>query len=671
MFAGIVAIILPVGLTGGQRDVLSRGLVSNGAKLLDFPSDPGDSGSRLSPSDLLPDGCRLLKNAARSSSKRKHSGGGEERSAGKKGPGSGTVSREATEDGPTPTHVVCDAGAFRAGRVSDHFKRVVSRYSLKDNASEIKVIGSGWLSECLRLDALQPLGAHLLETVTRASSFQRFAAQTDGNGAKEEMGKGEASSAKKAKAKAKVLPAASSAGKKNPWTASVAPPKGKTTPTSQQQQQQQQRQHGVGLGVGAGPGGARGPGEVPKEAVWRDEVQGTGGKWEEPLKGAVLRWVPDTARVSTHILAFDMDETLIKTKSGKRFGDGGGDWQLMYGNIPSALKAWYQRGYKVAIISNQLGVGKGKVDKRSLQLKVEAIVKALKVPVEVYLACQDDYYRKPRPGCWELLSRVNNGSLDVLAEACLYVGDAAGRPKEGTRKKDFSAGDLKLAINVQVPFQTPEQFFMGSTQRLHRDRSLALLGFDPSTLRGGGERSTPPSKNASSLSELENSSGPEMVVLVGPPAAGKSRLCSDRLPGHFRVNQDELSSLARCRKVAKEHLEKGDRVVIDATNPGRQTRSGWIALAREHGATARCIFLETPKEVCFHLNAFRGCNPWSPEKERRKVPDVVIHTWFKALEPVDSKEGFGDVIRVPFTLREFDESQQKERNLLLMHLLPK
>ena len=42
----------------------------------------------------------------------------------------------------------------------------------------------------------------------------------------------------------------------------------------------------------------------------------------------------------------------------------------MYGNIPSALKAWYQRGYKVAIISNQLGVGKGKVDKRSVSCSV-------------------------------------------------------------------------------------------------------------------------------------------------------------------------------------------------------------------------------------------------------------------------------------------------------------
>lgn len=32
----------------------------------------------------------------------------------------------------------------------------------------------------------------------------------------------------------------------------------------------------------------------------------------------------------------------------------------------------------------------------------------------------------------------------------LYVGDGAGRPKEGTHKKDFSDSDLKFALNVGV-----------------------------------------------------------------------------------------------------------------------------------------------------------------------------------------------------------------------------
>lgn len=39
-------------------------------------------------------------------------------------------------------------------------------------------------------------------------------------------------------------------------------------------------------------------------------------RWEELMEGSVLRWVPDKSRVSTHIVAFDMDGTLIKTKSG-------------------------------------------------------------------------------------------------------------------------------------------------------------------------------------------------------------------------------------------------------------------------------------------------------------------------------------------------------------------
>jgi Polynucleotide kinase 3 phosphatase len=61
----------------------------------------------------------------------------------------------------------------------------------------------------------------------------------------------------------------------------------------------------------------------------------------------------------------------------------------------------------------------------------------------------------------------------------MYVGDAAGRPKEGTAKKDFSACDLKLAINARISFATPEQFFSGSKQPRHCDRRRALLGPSP------------------------------------------------------------------------------------------------------------------------------------------------------------------------------------------------
>lgn len=37
------------------------------------------------------------------------------------------------------------------------------------------------------------------------------------------------------------------------------------------------------------------------------------------------------------------------------------------------------------------------VSSSQLQTKVESVVDALMVPVEAYLACEDDYYRKVKP----------------------------------------------------------------------------------------------------------------------------------------------------------------------------------------------------------------------------------------------------------------------------------
>lgn len=42
-----------------------------------------------------------------------------------------------------------------------------------------------------------------------------------------------------------------------------------------------------------------------------------------------------------------------------------------------------------------------------------------------------------------------------------YVGDAAGRPAEGKKKKDFSKSDRLFALNASLNFFTPEEHFLG------------------------------------------------------------------------------------------------------------------------------------------------------------------------------------------------------------------
>lgn len=67
-------------------------------------------------------------------------------------------------------------------------------------------------------------------------------------------------------------------------------------------------------------------------------------------------------------------------------------------------------------------------------------------------ATYSDKYRKPAQGAWEyfLKNHTKKGSINM--KKSFYCGDAAGRPKTATTKKDFSDTDRKFAINVGLPF---------------------------------------------------------------------------------------------------------------------------------------------------------------------------------------------------------------------------
>lgn len=56
----------------------------------------------------------------------------------------------------------------------------------------------------------------------------------------------------------------------------------------------------------------------------------------------------------------------------------------------------------------------------------------------------------------------------------------------------------------------------------------------------------------------------ELVMFVGPPAAGKSTFFRKNLEplGYERVNQDQLKTKEKCVKVARELLSQGKNVVI-------------------------------------------------------------------------------------------------------------
>ena len=163
------------------------------------------------------------------------------------------------------------------------------------------------------------------------------------------------------------------------------------------------------------------------------------------------------------IAAFDLDYTIIKTKSGKLFPIDKNDWEFLYDSIKSKLQEIYNDNFTIVIITNQMGISKGKVDKNDFLFKISNIQKSLNIPLILLASTHDNEYRKPRIGFWKLLKKLDN--VKINKKKSFYVGDMAGRIKTENFKADRTDSDRKFAWNAGIKFFTPEEFFLQQKER--------------------------------------------------------------------------------------------------------------------------------------------------------------------------------------------------------------
>lgn len=64
----------------------------------------------------------------------------------------------------------------------------------------------------------------------------------------------------------------------------------------------------------------------------------------------------------TQIASFDIDGTIISTKSGNVFPKSPDDWQIGFPQVPATLKQLLKDGYKIVFFTNQGGIGTGKTN---------------------------------------------------------------------------------------------------------------------------------------------------------------------------------------------------------------------------------------------------------------------------------------------------------------------
>jgi len=122
---------------------------------------------------------------------------------------------------------------------------------------------------------------------------------------------------------------------------------------------------------------------------------------------------------SDKIAAFDLDSTLIQTKSGAVFGKDRDDWKWLYPEVPKKLKTLHSDGYRIVIFTNQNGVGKGTTNIDEFKGKIMGIMKSIQIPMLVLTATDKDKYRKPRRELWQyFINSMNDGNDPSEAFFC-------------------------------------------------------------------------------------------------------------------------------------------------------------------------------------------------------------------------------------------------------------
>ncbi|KAI9493014.1 polynucleotide kinase 3 phosphatase-domain-containing protein [Zychaea mexicana] len=374
-------------------------------------------------------------------------------------------------------------------------------------------------------------------------------------------------------------------------------------------------------------------------------------RWLQQIPSVLIARSKQSEPGRNKVAAFDLDSTLIKTRSGKVYPRDSGDWQWWHTSVPGTVRRLHDEGYKIVIFSNQNGLNSSQRVK-SFQNKVEAIVGQLGLPVVFLAALAKDRYRKPMTGMWEWVEQEGNDDVAIDKEQSFFVGDAAGRgegwkPRE---KKDHSAVDRKFAANIRLPFHTPEEFFLKESKA---EFTWGL--FDPASYP------EMPLFSPTLTPLIPADQGPEVIVCVGYPASGKSNFCKKYVvpKGYAYVNQDTLKTRDRCMKACQQALSEGKSAIIDNTNPEASTRANYIRIAKNAGVPARCFYFQADEHLARHNNYFRAMHTRAGEEgvKREVMSDIAFRTFKSKLQTPQLSEGFDEIKKINFVFEGSDEDK--------------
>jgi len=276
------------------------------------------------------------------------------------------------------------------------------------------------------------------------------------------------------------------------------------------------------------------------------------------------------------LLILDLDATLITRKNGKIpfYQDPDPNNWIFLGDVKEILTKYNNKGYLIVIMTNQ--------SKFTLAIKekIISVISELFFNLIVMIfkeqKSKDLQFRKPSLGSLDILFTLLN------IEKASYIEDLPFPPvseEKSTIKKIIVSGD---AINVNdeyPPYRWSDVDFMlykNIKSLISKTKFIRPIDLFPS--------------NEKLLLENINE---DVVILMGNQGSGKSTF-SKKLAeynNYVFLNQDYLKTQVKILRLAKENLEIGNKIIIDATNSSIEKRKIWIDLAKSFNLSSSIVWI--------------------------------------------------------------------------------
>ena len=335
-----------------------------------------------------------------------------------------------------------------------------------------------------------------------------------------------------------------------------------------------------------------------------------------------------------YVYIFDLDYTLIKTKSGNKFPKNKFDWTLLYQNVSEKISKLSNS--LIGIISNQKGL-KTEEQKKDWIDKLKQINKELNLDF-VFASLSDDRYRKPLPGSFEFIKEKFIG-IDwnglIKKKKIYYIGDAFGRPE------DFSDTDIKYAINNNFKFKTPEIFFDTGDKNISGSIEYPIINYFSVSAQ---------KKLFDELDTIIKSNKKIIIITIGFPASGKSFLRKElikKYPQFSYYNNDDIHNNIQSRTLIKKISNNDDFIIDDNTNLDKFIRENKLKQFESYYKVG--IWFDYDLELCQHFNWMRMY--WFGEKLLSKV---IYYSLNKKFDKTNLENGFNKFFIINNVFREMD-----------------